>query len=209
MKPTNPDSDLRREVEGRMEECADKMTDRHGHEWFATSVHNAVSVAVEGIKAERERYKKGLAEIAYGLLKRNWKQVSIGLNSTIRNPPTEPPRDFADMLSPVLEMQGAKPDRTVQATVGKTVESPPFDYEECGCGTTGCTECLPREERCPTCKGPKDELRVITEGEFAYLCTDWYHPSCRPQKVTPCAYYQSIGTGVCGRCHEPRDRHET
>ena len=231
---TDPDSDLRREVEGKMRQ--ESYTTDAGN--AALSVHAAVSVAVECVRVERERCATVADEVDTVEARGDTRHAQLGdasatryaIVKAIRNLPIEPSaakalRTMSDEARRICKSESV-PQGPTEPPREQTHEEFEAQYlnkpsvlplpKECGCGTTGCTEHLPREERCPncfsvererrnwectprsmehywhsrpqkcpTCKGLEWEPLTITEGELAYLCTDWFHPHCRPQKVTP------------------------
>ena len=149
------DSDLRRGIERKLHDEIVRLKELHGgmtDNWWPTA---AVSVAVGGIKAERGRagpdaYFHRLTHLADHL-----DAVADGLKmqvATIRKtisrdlPPTEP--EFDEHGQP-CDMARTEPPRNKVCPHTEPYKNcdcgPP---KECGCGTTGCTECWPREERC-------------------------------------------------------------
>jgi len=65
-----------------------------------------------------------------------------GINGIDCKPPTEPPQ-FS----------------LTKAQLNGEIVDEQQRWKECGCGTTGCTEHLAQEERCPRCQATVKEIR--------------------------------------------------
>ena len=189
------DSDLRRGIERKLHDEIVRLKELHGgmtDNWWPTA---AVSVAVGGIKAERGRCDR----LVYDWYHNPGDGSLEPLIDAIRNPPTKPTAIEALRTMSDEARRICKSESVPQGPTEPPREEPAYDEHgqpcdmarnECGCGTTGCTECWPREERCPTC----DETR---EAPSANICLDLFHS--RPQKVTPCDH-KFIDSKCCLKC---------
>ena len=185
------DSDLRREIGGKMLAAAQEADTPAPY----LDIDDAVSVAVGGIKAERGRCDR----LVYDWYHNPGDGSLEPLIDAIRNPPTKPTAIEALRTMSDEARRICKSESVPQGPTEPPREEPAYDEHgqpcdmarnECGCGTTGCTECWPREERCPTC----DETR---EAPSANICLDLFHS--RPQKVTPCDH-KFIDSKCCLKC---------
>ena len=160
---TDPDSDLWREVEGKMRErefsCPDAYSD---HPDGQVTIPDAVSVAVELVKAAVLDMRGTCPECS----------TSYRIVTFPADPPTEPPRESECPRCGSKDPNKGNLPCQVKAAHPWHPSSSPGPQEECGCGTTGCTEHLPPRKY--------DVCVCGYQKKIGRLCMKCGRPSPRP-----------------------------